>query len=286
MTLCALAPHRIQQLFNSVTETCILSTIIILYTFLFCSSQSGLPGLWSEKIVLSCPILAFKKRFSSICYFPSWIYILPGILRRGVFTHPQHSPPQRGFFPFTNYLGIVASILYYIAEKQMVMWGRVTGGGLASVVPGRIWIRNIAALSPLATVVTSTDIHSECVCVKTEDDTRNTFLQCVFLQLKLYISPCCNFMFLYAQFFIFMTTLAAGQDKITLVWFPSRYWVSDARNKAVICAEAFLYIYPVRSHLWCCNTVFKCGRWLVSSPACTSNTTSSTTRYESLVINL
>lgn len=59
-------------------------------------------------------------------------------------------------------------------------------------------------------------------------------------------------MFLYAQFFIFMTTLLVT-TRSCLSHFHQRYWVSDARCKAVICAEVFLYIHPAMSRLWCCN---------------------------------
>lgn len=115
-----------------------------------------------------------------------------------------------------------------------------------------------SAHGPLATVVTRVVIQSECVCVckdwrlSVQPDPHDTFWQCVFLQLKLYFSPCCNFMFLHAQFFIFMTTLLVT-TRSCLSHFHQRYWVSDARCKAVICAEVFLYIYPAMSRLWCCN---------------------------------
>lgn len=208
---------------------------------------------------VSCPILAFKKDFCPSVIFRHE-YISCHEFLGEAYLHILSILHRRGVFPFTNYPGIVASVLYYTAEKQMVMWGESDRGEKTGISGPRPHLdqERCSAHGPLATVVTRVVIQSECVCVckdwrlSVQPDPHDTFWQCVFLQLKLYFSPCWNFMFLYAQFFIFMTTLLVT-TRSCLSHFHQRYWVSDARCKAVICAEVFLYIHPAMSRLWCCN---------------------------------
>lgn len=77
---------------------------------------------------VSCPILAFKKDFCPSVIFRHE-YISCHEFLGEAYLHILSILHRRGVFPFTNYPGIVASVLYYTAEKQMVMWGESDRGG-------------------------------------------------------------------------------------------------------------------------------------------------------------
>lgn len=115
---------------------------------------------------VSCPILAFKKDFCPSVIFRHE-YISCHEFLGEAYLHILSILHRRGVFPFTNYPGIVASVLYYTAEKQMVMWGESDRGEKTGISGPRPHLNQerCSAHGPLATVVTRVVIQSECVCV-------------------------------------------------------------------------------------------------------------------------
>lgn len=124
-TLCALVPHRIQQVLNSGSVRLPFSFCILFENI---SNQYCHHSLACWVAGVSCPILAFKKDFCPSVIFRHE-YISCHEFLGEAYLHILSILHRRGVFPFTNYPGIVASVLYYTAEKQMVMWGESDRGG-------------------------------------------------------------------------------------------------------------------------------------------------------------
>lgn len=177
---------------------------------------------------VSCPILAFKKDFCPSVIFRHE-YISCHEFLGEAYLHILSILHRRGVFPFTNYPGIVASVLYYTAEKQMVMWGESDRGGedwhqwsqaaFGSGTLQRSW-------SPRHCGDQGSYTEWMCVCVlrlKTECPTRSPWhilAMCVsavetllFSVLQLYV-PLCSVFHFYDD--------AAGHDEIVFVPFPSK----------------------------------------------------------------